>query len=769
MKRRENKFKTGRKPESKKSPRRNSRNEPSVKPSAGGKWLFRLIAVFVLPLLLLGGLEAALRLAGYGYPTGFFKKIRVGGKDYLINNEDFSLRFFPPLLARWPDPFIFPAVKPPDTVRIFIFGESAAMGDPQPAYAASRYLEVLLRDRFPGKKFEVINLGITAINSHVILPIARDCEQAGGDFWIIYIGNNEMVGPFGAATAFGAQALPRSVVEFNLAIQKLRIGQLIDSTLRRLGGKSKNPSWSGMEMFLDNNIAPGDPRKDTVYRNFAGNLRDIVKAGVNSGAKVILNTVSVNLKDCPPFASLANANLAAADREQSDRAFAGAKSFQSRSNYLVAAELFTQATKLDPQFAEAHFRLAQCELALTNPAAREQFQIACDDDALPFRADTRINAAIRQVAQQPTGDRVVLCDAEKDLAQADAAHIAGDETFFEHVHFNFDGNYRLGKIWAEQVGQMLVAAGSSPASTDWAEQATCDRALGLSIWNRQFVLESVIQRLGVPPLSTQFNNAERLAKVRAEELTLCQLEAQPGAVERVREEFATAIENAPTDGLLYQGLANFLESVNDPQGAIAAYRQLQDLVPDDFYADLQLGRLLGEQGQPEQAEAILEAATKLRPNVPDAWFELGNVLASQGKYATALDCMGRAACFYPRDPSYVCYTAQLLAKLNRHSEAIEQYRKAIQMSPDFWQAHLGFAGELVAVGQLEEAMHEYAIVLKINPRHITARLNLGVLLLRFNRLDDAIACFQNALQIEPDNRAAREYLDAALAHKAQSP
>ena len=148
------------------------------------------------------------------------------------------------------------------------------------------------------------------------------------------------------------------------------------------------------------------------------------------------------------------------------------------------------------------------------------------------------------------------------------------------------------------------------------------------------------------------------------------------------------------------------------RGAVAAYRRLRDLVPDDFYADLQLGRLLGEQGQPEQGEAILEAATKLRPNVPDAWFELGNLLAAQGKYSKALDCMGRAARFYPRDPSYVCYTAQLLAKLNRHSEAIEQYRKVIQMSRIFVFANiLCFLRTLRNVSALSPGSSKSGIVL----------------------------------------------------------
>jgi len=47
-------------------------------------------------------------------------------------------------------------------------------------------------------------------------------------------------------------------------------------------------------------------------------LNDIVQAGLDSGAKILLNTVAVNLKDCPPFASLTNSILPAADRAQFD-------------------------------------------------------------------------------------------------------------------------------------------------------------------------------------------------------------------------------------------------------------------------------------------------------------------------------------------------------------------------------------------------------------------------------------------------------------------
>ena len=768
MKRHPNKPKSGGKSQKTAPPSNPGRSEYAAPLSAGRKWLFRFVALVVLPLLLLGGAEAGLRLVGYGFPTGFFKKIRIGDQDYFINNEKFTLRFFPPQLARWPDPFLFPAVKPPETVRIFIFGESAAMGDPQPAYGPGRYMEILLRQRFPGKNFEVINVGITAINSHVILPIARECAWNDGDFWIVYMGNNEMVGPFGAATVFGAQALPRGLVWFNLALQETRTGQLLVSAMRHLAGKSKNATWGGMEMFLENQIPPGDPRKETVYRNFDANLRDIIAAGMSSGAKVILNTVAVNLKDSPPFASLSNSNLPTADRQHFGQIFSEAKTLQSQSNYFAAEELFAQAVKLDPQFAEAHFRLAECELEERNTEAVEQFQMACDLDALPFRTDTRINHVIRQLAQEHAGERLALCDAERDLAQSTPAHITGEETFYEHVHFNFDGGYRLGKLWGEQIGQRLASAGNPPATTNWSSQAECDRALGLSIWNRQFVLDAVIRRFGAPPLSTQFNNAERLEKVRAAESALVQLEVESDAARQVREAFDAAIKNAPADDYLYEGLANFLEATQDPAGAIAAYRKVCELMPNHFYAYFQLGRLLREQGQPAQAEPFLEQATQLRPSIPDAWFELGNCLSARQKYTPALECMERAMRLRPEDSAYELSTGQMLTKLDRHAEAIEHFRRAIQMTPDFWEAHFELATELVTAKQLEEAMREYSAVLRINPRHVISHLNLGVMLVRFNRLDEAILCFQNALKIEPDNRTAQEYLASVQAHKAKT-
>jgi hypothetical protein len=287
------------------------------------KWLFRVLAGIIMPILTLAILEVALRLGGYGFSTGFFKPMRPGDRVWLVENDDFGFRFFPRDIARTPASLRLPAKKAPGTYRIFILGESAALGDPEPAFGAGRYLEVLLRERFPKVKFEVVNVAMTAINSHVILPIARDCARQDGDLWIIYMGNNEMVGPFGAATVFGAQAPPWQLVRLDLAIQQLRLGQLLMEAGRKLkGNDSHQASWNGMKMFAGNLVGPNDPRKQVVYRNFGKNLRDILQAGLDSGAHILLSTVAVNLTDCPPFGSLISSNLSTGDQEQVERLLA---------------------------------------------------------------------------------------------------------------------------------------------------------------------------------------------------------------------------------------------------------------------------------------------------------------------------------------------------------------------------------------------------------------------------------------------------------------
>jgi tetratricopeptide (TPR) repeat protein len=728
--------------------------------SPSRRWPFRLIALVVMPLLVLGALEIILRLAGYGYATGFFAKIRTGEGEFLVNNESFSRRFFPPGLERSPSPVMLEAKKPSNTYRIFILGESAARGDPEMPYAASRYLEELLKERFPKTHFEVANLGMTAIDSHVIVPIARESARTGGDLWIIYMGNNEMVGPFGAATVFGAKAPPLALVRLNLALQTTRVGQLLVELGRKLKGRGPNASWGGMEMFLGNQLRPDDPRKEAVYQNFARNLHDIIRAGLDSGAKILLNTVAVNLKDCPPFASLTNSNLPPAERARFDQFYAQACSAEAQHDLAGASQKFALASKVASQCADLQYRWGQCSLALSNlAAAREHLQKACDDDALPFRADSRINGAIEMAGHQFASEKLAFFDAAAALENDLPSGLCGQETFYEHVHFNFDGNFRLGRAWANQVAKMLPAEISRQAGANgWASREICERRLGLTDWDRYATTEMVLVHLREPPLSGQSNSAERLTWFENEAGQLRQ-RMNPATAQKASQIYQEAIQHSPRDHFVVENFAQFLEAAGDLKQAAAQWQRDSELLPHDCMSYYMTGRSLNSLGQWAEAASSLTRAVTLRPRLTDAWYELGFAHLQTEKFELALHDCERAAQLDPREARYCAFIGKALSKLNRHAEAIQRYRQALQMKPNLWLVHIALGDELAAAHQIGEAKNEYMKAVRLKPDYAQAHLDLGVMEDKLGLLDDAVEQFEETLRLEPGNQSVREYIE----------
>jgi len=690
------------------------------------RWLLRLTAALLVPMLALAVLEGILRLAGYGYDTAFFVKTQVGGKEFLVNNDSFVLRFFPPEKARRPKPIMMEADKAANTYRIFVMGESAALGDPDPAYGASRYLQVLLRERFPALHFETVNVAITAINSHVILPIARECADRQGDLWILYMGNNEMIGPFGAASAFGSQAPRWPFVRLNLELQRTRIGQLLmDLALRFQPKKPTANSWEGLEMFLENRIPPNDPRKETVYRNFERNLDDILHAGLDSGCKIILNTVAVNLRDCPPLASVSATNLSAAQRTQCDQWYTNGTNSEKAEDFAAAAQSFAAAAKIDPSRANVQYHWAESLLRITNLAeARQHFMSARDGDALPARTDSRLNAIIRDAAQKLTAPGLIFVDAAAVLGTNCEAGICGHETFYEHVHFNFDGNYRLARAWADQIETLLSAEVRQRAAQGWLAQEICERRLGLTDWNRRNDLAEIFRRRQRPPFQQTDNNAEQSQKLRQEigALTRRMTSIRAAATHTI---YVDAIARAPEDCDLYSNFADFLESVGAVKEAMTQWQTLQRLMPFYYLPYFQEGRLREREGDLAAARASFAQAVALHPSMAAAWYELSNIDASQGRFEPALTEVDRASKLEPAQGVFHVCAGKLLSRMNRRHDAAARFRKSIEVQPDYVDGHVFLGVELAADGKVADAKNEFLTALHLDPANKAARGYLG--------------------------------------------
>ena len=706
---------------------------------------FRLLAL-LLPVVLLAAVELGLRLAGYGYPTGFFLPARVQDRPVFIENQQFAKRFFPPGLARSPQPLVLPSAKAPETCRIFVFGESAAMGDPEPAIGVSRILEVLLRARYPGKQFEVVNTGITAINSHVIRQIASDCAPRAGDVWIVYIGNNEVIGPFGAGTVFSAQAPGLPVIRANLAFKSLRLGQLADAVKYRLARPAELPgSWEGMEMFLKNQIRADDPRLDKVYAHFAANLSDLLALGEKAGARLLLSTVVSNLKDSPPFASMHRPGLTTAELANWNQQFQAGVAAEAATNYAAAATAYQQAARVDDTHAELAFRLGRCWEALGRyPEARQSFERARDLDALRFRADSKLNQLIHAAARERSGPGFRFVDAVEQFARESPRGLTGENFLCEHVHFNFEGNYLLARLLAENLRDLLPASitNEQSAPRPLLDARTCAQRLAWTDWDRRRVVDEIIRRLEQPPFVGQLDHEARLRRWQQLRSELDPV-LRPEAFQPAAALYQEALAQSPGDWVLYERMGRLRQNFGDHAGAEKAYRKVTELAPQIADAHYQLGNALDAQGRGEEARRYFELALQRRPDAVEAMNGLGLVLANEGKTA----------------------------------EAMAQYQKALRQKPAFAEARINLGQLLASQGRAEEAKAHYLEVLRVHSNSVAAHINLGKLFSVQGRIGEALPHYQEAVRLQPENAIAqynlgnllaRQKLPEALAHYAEA-
>jgi tetratricopeptide (TPR) repeat protein len=516
---------------------------PDDRPKTASRWRYwvpRLATAIFVPLLLLALTEAALRLFNVGYATELMNDCTVGGHPSSCYNLFFAAPFFPPGMIKAPQFYTIPNMKTPEAYRIFVLGESAAMGDPDPAYGFSRYLEVMLRERFPNTKFEVINTGIVAIDSHVILPIARELAHYKPDLFIVYAGNNEVVGPYGPGTALTSSSLSLPAIRSSIFVRSTRIGQLLTKV------SQPRSDWKGMEMFLEKQVRADSPALQRTYSNFDSNLRDIVDAARASGARVLLSTVATNLRDCPPFASLHREGLTTeALREWSSLVQQGVAVENARS-FADAVKSYTAAAQIDDQYAELQFRIARCLWALGDyVSAKEHFARAQDLDTLRFRADTKINDIIRSVANS-SGKQVELLDAQSALAAESPNGVIGSELLYEHVHLNPPGNYLLARTAFTEIVEHLPPVVRAPAlSVNPLSQSECQQLLALTSHDRSRMASEMIQRMQRPPFTNQLNHAEQI-----QNLTLKAI----GSTETFPDtlgEYKWAIAQAPSDRILH--------------------------------------------------------------------------------------------------------------------------------------------------------------------------------------------------------------------------
>jgi tetratricopeptide (TPR) repeat protein len=666
--------------------------------------VFKIITVLVVPILFLIVAESGLRVVGFGYNTDVF----VEKNGQVRSNWPFAFKYFPWSMARPMLPLQFSAKKDDRTLRIFVLGGSAAQGFPAEEFGIAGQLQVMLERAYPDRTIEVINAAITAVNSHVILPVAKACLEYDPDYLVVYVGNNEVVGPHGAGTVFSGFSSNLKLLRMGDALKSMRLYQL----LVMLSGKHKAPTgaWKGMEFFLGNTVYPDDSRLQTVYAQFGKNLEDIIDAADRKDCPVLLTTVGVNLLDNPPFASK-KPNHAESE-------------YQSGLAYL----------------AEGKFELAG-----------QAFERARDWDGLRFRADSKLNSVIREQASGADGN-VTLVDSEQRIAsdKMSPGGISGDAMFYDHVHLSFAGNYTVAKALAEAVFEK-----ETPASKSIPEMTGVAELLVFSQWDRLMIAKKLTEQLlNKAPFTNQLNHREKqLSRKRETRKMAGRLNAT--SLQTSLNQYETVLLENPDDLKIKQRMSRLLTELGHHERAQKILHEVVEDFPTNHEALLELSQSYTIQGNFEKAEYYLEVLLKLNPHAIEVRNAYLKLLFDLKRFEDAVDYNENLVDDHPADPDIRFVFALILKAQGKLSEALIHLRKAVAIDPKHKEARSLLIESLRTRGDISNALKTAHAWTRSDPNSTEAFKIYGELLTKENDTKNGIENFKKAIELDPDYVIAR--------------
>lgn len=396
-------------------------------------------AVLVLiPVLFFVLLELGLRLFNYGIDNRQWAEMGA----YRILNPYVTHRYFYNT-GSYPYSIqdIFLINKPEKAFRVFVLGESSAAGYPyMPNGAFSRYLQQRLESMYPNYTIEVVNLGITAINTYTIRDLMPGILEQKPDLLVIYTGHNEYYGALGVGSV---ETLGNSRFFVNLALylNRFKTFELLRDVIRSVKGSVAPAGGEKAEGTLMSRIAKNQyiAYNSDVYKaglkQFEGNMRDILQMAKDKNVPVILGTLVSNLKDQKPFVSARSGNNpSAAD------IYAKALAEYNNGNYEKAKALYKQAKDLDE---------------------------------LRFRAPEEINKIIYTLAAEYN---CRLADFEKEFEQKSPNGIIGNNLMTDHLHPTINGYFIMGNLVYNKIAELNLLPKSAPAVLSSTVQDSLTRA-----------------------------------------------------------------------------------------------------------------------------------------------------------------------------------------------------------------------------------------------------------------------------------------------------
>ncbi len=221
--------------------------------------------------------------------------------------------------------------------------------------------------------------------------------------------------------------------------------------------------------------------------------------------------------------------------------------------------------------------------------------------------------------------------------------------------------------------------------------------------------------------------------------------------------FNSGVEQAPswaTDGGRVQAKIELAEALVLNGTPEAALQMISQMVEQGVrHPDLLVlqGRALTDMGLTDEAESVLQRATRRSPGNPEAHNRLGILYFDQARTDEAIKRFKSAARAAPNDATVHNNLGFALMASGRHGEAVEVLRTALMLdgSQDRTRNNLGFA--LAATGDDDSAWR----VLKAGSTEVDARSNLALAQEARGDTQAALQSYHQTLELDPDHADAK--------------
>ena len=465
--------------------------------------VFILITI-ALPFIALAVVEIALRLFGFGGYPPFIRSVGtlpLGEQLCIVEPAASKPYFFAnPTRPGYAEQSSFIMPKPKDTLRIFLIGESAAKGYPQPRnLAMSEFLQTMLGDVLPQKRVEVINLGTTAVASFPLVYQVQDALRYQPDWFVFYVGNNEFFGAYGTASINAAGTMPLWALKLMRAARGLALVQAVESVVR--AGADENRTL--MEQMIGQTfIACDSPLREAAARNLQANLGDMLDQVKAAGVAALVCTTASNESGLAPLGQDDVSNLSGAAQQEFNELLRQAAACSSAQS-AQAVELLGKAALLAPRSALTQFMLANAQANAGDlVAARKAFLLARDLDTMPWRPISVTEQAIRDTA---AARRVLLCDIAFKFRNMSARGATDWELLDDHVHPSLQGQVQAARAMAQDVALAIAhtnGLANTPANPTAPTQMPTQLGTSNTSLNDPSNWNTYAQRLGSNPFDT---------------------------------------------------------------------------------------------------------------------------------------------------------------------------------------------------------------------------------------------------------------------------